>query len=118
MMAVGEFAMHKTAFVVLAALSVSACASLPLLEAPSAAPPAINYAKADAEASSEADSGADGAIFVTNYPAEPAEALPAALQRRAFGSPTRRQPDLHLVLATATDRARFYRRRRAKRRRA
>lgn len=112
--------MHKKAFVVLAALSLSACASLPMGALNTAAPA---FAKVDAATLSDVDSGTSEPIVVTDRSVDTApEALATTaapgLFRRAFGSPTRRQPDLSFVLATATDRMRFQRRRRRARRRA
>lgn len=107
--------MNKIAFVVLAALSLSACASWAPVEVLNVAAPV--HAKAEVEAvvdTLEPLIGWDRA-------GEPEAVLTmasATLERRRFGPPTRRQPDLRLVLATAVDRGRFYPRRRARRRRA
>lgn len=113
--------MHKTAFVVLAALSLSACASLTPMDA--FTPVAPTYAKVDAVPLADTDSGTSEPIVVTDRGAGASSEVVAmsmspALARRAFGPPSRRQPDLRLVLATATDRLRFQRRRRRARRRA
>lgn len=108
--------MHKTAFVVLAALSLSACASLAPLNTLNTAAPPYSYAKVDAASEAPAEAPAVAA----GYADEPAEVILTSsspgLSRRAFGTPTRRQPDLRLVLATARDRARFHRPRRRPRR--
>lgn len=101
--------MLKAAFVVLAALSLSACATLTPMHALDAAAPAPATAESEPNEALAELVVVDCAIEAPQV--EPTIAAPT-LSRRAFGSPTRRQPDLHLVLATATDRARFRRARR------
>jgi hypothetical protein len=110
--------MHKTAFVVLAALSLSACVSLTPLDAMNAAAPA-HHAAADAGPLTEAESCVDEPVVVTEHGAEaPQDVIEPVLLRRAFGHPTRRQPDLRLIAATAADRRYFRRGRRRARRSA
>jgi hypothetical protein len=104
----GGIVMLKAAFVVLAVLSLSACATVAPMHALDAAAPASAAGHGEPDALTELVV-VDCAIEAPQV--EAAIATPA-LSRRAFGSPTRRQPDLHLVLATAADRGRFRRARR------
>lgn len=111
--------MHKMAFVVLAALSLSACASLGSMGGLNTDAPVLS--KVDAEALSDVDGASGEPIVVTDRDVEASPEVMATMAspapfRRAFGHPTRHQPDLRLVLATATDRMRFQRRRRRVRR--
>ena len=116
-MAAGEPAMYKTAFVVLAALSLSACASLTPLDAMNPVATA-QFAVADAGPLTQAGDCVDEPVVVTNSGLEAPEAAAPILLRRAFGYPTRHQPDLRLVAATAADRRYFRRGRRRVRRSA
>jgi hypothetical protein len=105
--------MHKTAFVVVAAFLLSACASLAPLD--TLGPAASLHVATDAKVLSEPVGVADYPIVVSDRAMDaPDEMTPvsAILTRRAFGSPTRSQPDLRPILATAADRARAYRGRR------
>lgn len=107
--------MHKTAFVVLAALALSACATIAPTSAlnPGVVPA---YARGAAAASIAAEAAPVEPTIAINCATEAPRAVMTiaspALSRRSFGPPTRNQPDLRLVLATATDRARFRRGRR------
>ena len=109
--------MLKAAFFVLAMLSLSACATVTPTEFLDVRAPA----HANAAAPSESDLAPTESITTTECVAEPpppamAASASPALSRRAFGYPSRNQPDLRLVQATASDRARSHRgRRRAKR---
>lgn len=105
--------MYKTVFVVLAMLPLSACASFAPLDALNIAAP--SYAKTAVVIASHSVGVTSEPIGATDRdmdtPAVWATNASPALSRRTFGYPTRHQPDLRLVLATAPDRARFYRRR-------
>ena len=106
--------MLKTAFVVLAMLALSACATVAPVDMLDTAAPAHKHSAAAPLvetdiAPAEAIVAAECAI---EAPREVATAASPALSRRAFGHPTRRQPDVRLVLATAADRGRPYRGRR------
>jgi hypothetical protein len=109
--------MLKATFVLIAGALLSACASLTPTQTDYAAiAGAHHFALASSDQPDAAPS--EGLVVVTDRAMEAAPqatAPSAVLHRTSFGSPTRRQPDLRIVLATATDRAR---RRHARRRRA
>lgn len=110
--------MLKTAFVVLALFALSACATVaPVDMLGAAAPVGRQFAETPPIPSDIAPAKAVIAIECTiEAPQEAASVASPVLSRRAFGHPTRHQPDLHLVLATAADRAHFRRGRRRARR--
>jgi len=110
--------MYKTALLGLAALLLSACVTAAPVDPLRAAVP--SQVKINAGDLLLAEGAASEAMLVVDHAGEAAgefaQAIaPPALSRRRFGHPTRHQPDLRLVLATATDRGRFYRRRRTRR---
>ncbi|MBX3430402.1 MAG: hypothetical protein KF779_12555 [Hyphomonadaceae bacterium] len=77
--------MFKLAFVVVALVSVSACASLDLRQT---GPALLTHESFDAA------------------PVEPAMIVTIALHRRAFSPPSQRQPELRDVAVTAIERLR------------
>ena len=110
--------MLKAAFVVLAMLALSACATVaPVDMLGSAAPADKQVAEAPLIPTDIAPAEAIVAVeCAIEAPREMATVASPALSRRAFGHPTRHQPDQRLVLATASDRAHFRRGRRRTRR--
>lgn len=114
----GGIVMHKTAFVVLAMLALSACATVAPMGVLDAAAPAPEHF--DAAPLNETATAPAAPILVVDCATEEPEAVATiaspVLSRRGFGHPTRHQPDQQLVLATAADRARFHRGRRRPRR--
>jgi hypothetical protein len=113
----GGIVMLKTAFVVLAMLALSACATVAPVDMLDRAAPVQKPADAGpletAIVLADAIVAAECAI---ETPREVATVASPVLSRRGFGHPTRNQPDQRLVLATAADRARFHRGRRRQRR--
>lgn len=114
----GGIVMLKAAFVVLAMLALSACATVaPVDMLGSAAPADKRYVEAPPTPTDVAPTEAIVALECANEASREVAAVASpALSRRVFGHPTRHQPDLRLVLATATDRARYRRGRRRPRR--
>jgi hypothetical protein len=86
--------MHKAAFVIVAALSLSACASIAPVERQM-----LDATLIEAAPAAEAP-------FDDAEPSPPPAPVLTALSRRSFTPPSHRQPDLTPVLATALDRAR------------
>ena len=114
----GGIVMLKTAFVVLAMLALSACATVTQVDMLDTATPI--QSQVDAAPLIEAAITTDEAVIAVECAIEAPRAVAAVaspvLSRRGFGHPTRHQPDQRLVLATAADRARFHRGRRRPRR--
>lgn len=109
--------MLRAAFVLMAGALLGACASLASIQTDTvAAPVGAHFEHASFIQPDAAPS--EGVVVVTDRASEaPQEAAApsSVLHRTAFGSPTRRQPDLRIVLATASDRARWRRARRRRR---
>lgn len=105
--------MLRAAFVLFAGALLSACASLAPIQA-GLAPPTVT-AHFDAALPDEPDAAPCEAVVVATTPQEAAAAPSLVLHRTSFGPPSRRQPDLRIVLATASDRARWRQARRRKR---
>jgi hypothetical protein len=104
--------MLRAAFVLIAGALLSACASLAPIQA-GIVPPT---ASVDAALTSEPDAAPCEDVVVATPPQETVTAPSSALHRTSFGPPSRRQPDLRMVLATASDRARSRHARRRRRR--
>lgn len=104
--------MLRAAFVLVAGALLSACASLPIQAG--IVPPTTN-AHFDAALTNEPDAAPCEDVVVAMAPQEAVAAPSSVLHRTSFGPPSRRQPDLRMVLATASDRARWRHARRRRR---
>jgi hypothetical protein len=105
--------MLRAAFVLFAGALLSACASLAPIQA-GLAPPTVT-AHFDASLTNEPGAAPCEDVVVATPPQETVAAPSSVLHRTSFGPPSRRQPDQRMVLATASDRARWRHARRRRR---
>jgi hypothetical protein len=103
--------MLRAAFVLIAGALLSACASLAPIQAGIVPPPASVHAAL----TNEPDAAPCEDVVVATAPQETVAAPSSVLRRTSFGPPSGRQPDLRIVLATASDRARWRHARRRRR---
>jgi hypothetical protein len=103
--------MLRAAFVLIAGALLSACASLAPIQA-GIVPPTASI---DASLTNEPGATPCEDVVVATPPQETVAAPSSVLHRTSFGPPSRRQPDQRMVLATASDRARWRHARRRRR---